>query len=419
MAISLENGETVFVSRIEIPSGPVTATSNWVKQVRWWTREVFAVALWSFLLVKLFVFDIDVFVAQRYAPEIVPLLQSRFFALIGAIAFLWLVLGNDRFRTVVAYVFFYPLVVVGWKIPKWLFKNWAVALTFSPGLIELFRSFKSRFISGSLAVLGALTITVSRNQLLVATAMSVLGLYLIAHYWRRFRIAFRPSTVFADAAGLVRRAWNHALSSVIEKEARAAAVLDPASDAYQQKHRQNLTNIFVWSLLLQFLARKLRDVGASRKLDAYYIVALIYTFCLTAIILAFLNLGLQRIDPNSFLSLQPLGFWRLLAFSVGTLLPANYSGVMPSTSLAVFSAYLGAIAGVSLVVFFVTILFTIVHERSREDIDKVLAELDRSSSGLNHLIEKEYAMSPAQVEVTVLEFNPALAPTVALLRKIE
>ena len=205
------------MSQIEIASGRVAASKGWGTQFRWWTREVFAIALWSFLFVKLFVFDIDVFVARRYAPEIVPFLQFRFFALIAAVAFLWLVLGNDRFRKVVAYVFFYPLVVVGWRIPKWLFTNWAVALTFSPGLIELYKSFKSRFISGTVAVLAALTITLSRSPLIVATAMSALGLYLIAHYWRRVRIAFRPSTVFADTADLVRRAWNHVLGSVIEK----------------------------------------------------------------------------------------------------------------------------------------------------------------------------------------------------------
>ena len=157
----------------------------------------------------------------------------------------------------------------------------------------------------------------------------------------------------------------------------------------------------------------------SRKLDIYYIAALVYTFFLTTLVLTFLNVGLQRIDPSSFVSLQPLGFWRLLAFSIGTLLPANYSGVTPSTSAAMFSAYLGVAAGVTLVVFFVAILLTIVRERSREDIDKVLAELDRCSSGLNRLIEKEYSMSPAQLEVTVLSIEPTLAPSVGLLGKFE
>lgn len=401
---------------IDQSSSQPASTRRSPSRAVWAIREGLAALLWTFLFVKLFAYDIDVFLLERFAPNLRPLLAFKFFAIIASVAFLWLVLGNQRFRSFVAYVLFYPLVILLWKIPKSLFRNWAVTIAFSPALYSLITTFRSRFIIGTFAILSALAITVSQNAALLITAMVVLGIYLCAHYAQRFRIAFQPSNVFTDIAQLVRKLWQHFREIAVEKELRAVAELDPNSDEYKEKHRQNLSNMFIQILMLRFLAGRLREVAASRKMDLYFIVALVYTFLLTAVIFAFQYSALEKVAPGSFQLPGSPSFWTFLAFSFGTLLPSDFSRVFPHSPTAAVMAYLELASGFVMVIIFVSVLFAILRERYREDIDKVIEELNRSADTLDALIHREYRLSLEEAEAALVEANPDLVKTITLFR---
>jgi hypothetical protein len=197
-------------------------------------RQLVAATVWIFAFSKLFVYDFDLALINRYAPPLQRLLPYRFFIIIAFIAFAWLLLGNRKFWLFVAYVLFYPLIIVFWRISKLTVKNWATILVFAPAIESLIKTFKWRFIGGSLTMLSALAIVIVYQRYVLAFAMAVLFLYLIIHYILRFRIAFRSSTFFADIAKPLGSMWEQTLSTFRKKEAEDAAQLGLGSEDFRK-----------------------------------------------------------------------------------------------------------------------------------------------------------------------------------------
>jgi len=146
------------------------------------------------------------------------------------------------------------------------------------------------------------------------------------------------------------------------------------------------------------------------------ITTLVYTFFLTGLVFAFEYWALEKIEPGSFHLPGAATFWPFLAFSLGTLLRSDFSGVVPRASFATILAYLELFAGFVIVIIFVSVLFAILRERYREDIDKVSDELDRSAAALDSMIQQEYSLSLVEAEATLVEGNPGLVKAISLLR---
>ena len=107
------------------------ALKKGLARLSWWARECLAAALWLFIALKVLVYDVDVAIVNALPPQAATLLKYKFLVILGLTAALWLILGNCRFRVTIAYLFFYPLILLLWRIPKLLFKNWVVLLVFS------------------------------------------------------------------------------------------------------------------------------------------------------------------------------------------------------------------------------------------------------------------------------------------------
>lgn len=153
-------------------------------------REIIAVILWTFIVVKVIVFDIDVYVFEKYFPSLRWTLSYRFFALLVLISVVLMGIGKKRFRRFFVYVIGYPLILLFWRIPKLFFRNWALTIAFAPALYDLLRSFRSRFAVITAAALSAICILLSSSFYFLIPSMVFLGVYLIMHLYRSLRKAY-------------------------------------------------------------------------------------------------------------------------------------------------------------------------------------------------------------------------------------
>ncbi len=64
-------------------------------------REFLAILIWGYAIIKLFVFDLDVFLIEKFSPNYIWILQYKFFILIGIAAIVWLVTKNKQIILVV------------------------------------------------------------------------------------------------------------------------------------------------------------------------------------------------------------------------------------------------------------------------------------------------------------------------------
>src|SRR6266545_2816589 len=211
-----------------------------VSRILWWVRECTAFGLWLFILTKVFVYDVDILFVGILPPQANTFLKYKFFVILGVIALLWLTLGNRRFFRTVAYVLYYPIVVLFWKIPKVLSKNWVLLLVFAPAIHSLITNFRMNFILSVGALLSGLVILLSNSPPYLIAAMAFLAFYLCRHCVKKIRMAFQPGSIFANIADIIRQFWVQLQKTTLADQVQVEAKLDPASDAYKHKTLEHL-----------------------------------------------------------------------------------------------------------------------------------------------------------------------------------
>jgi len=392
-------------------AGGATKTLRLPAPLRW-VREVVALFVWGLAFTLLFVFDVARYLATRL-PGLDWALRFRFLVLLGIIAGLWLLLGNRRFMLFVGYVIAYPFVVAFWLLPRVLFRNWAVVVAFSPAVHSILTTFRSSFVLFSAALISSFVICLAPSPSVVITCMVFLGFYLVVHFFRRFRVAFLPSTVFADVSGAIRNTWNRVKDFEMTKRPEG---LDLKSDEYKQKFGQNLLMMYVMTTGLYVLGERLREVINSRKLDLYFLGSLVYTFFLTSLVFALEYLGLERVAPGSFIGVPEPRFFQFLGLSFSTLMTSDISPLKAASGLAQAGAYIELFGSLLIIVLLAFVVLTSIRERYKQDLDGVVNELGAASQSIGGFLEANYDLTIAGAEAWLLAFNPPVTKWFLKLR---
>jgi hypothetical protein len=218
----------------DLPTATVEETKKKEsRKISFYLREFLAAAFWLFLFIKAFVYDLDLVIIRRLSV-LEPLYPYKFFFFLGLLSVAWVVLRTKRFLKTIGYVLVYPLVLLLWRVPKLLFKNWALLVIFAPAIESVLFTLKWRFTFGSLALLAALGIVLMNERGFLVVFMSVLMLYLFVHYVLRIRVAFRPTAVFADVAKVVTSMWRESVKIYKRKDYEAHSGSGPQGVEYER-----------------------------------------------------------------------------------------------------------------------------------------------------------------------------------------
>jgi hypothetical protein len=373
-------------------------------------RELAALLFWGFSFVHLFVADLFTPLVAAL-PEIEPVVRYRFLVLLALLAILWVALRTQRFLSFAGYIIAYPLVLALWTIPRFLLRNWATALVFSPAIYSVLRNLKLYFVLFTLALIGAAVVVLGSQAETIAGAMVLLGAYLAWHFAHRIRTAFSPSTVFADVGRGVRGVWENAKAiSNLDKLQK----LQPGTPEYEQAYVQNILNLYLFSTALAAIARPLKALHATRRLDLYFAASLFYTFTLTLIVFALAYLGLSKVEAGAFSG--PGSFVDFLGYSFGTLTHYQLSPLSPLSGLAQFLSYAEAFSSILIGVLLAFVIFTSARERYRSDIESVVTELSTASESLETLLTVDYELTLRAAEYRLLQVNGYIARYLLRLR---
>lgn len=177
-----------------------------LKRVAFFVREFLAIEVWLSIFIKVFVYDIDLLFVNK-VPWLKRLYPYKFFLLIrirrGCVGYAGHQKGSEDY---------------------WLYSslpNWALLLIFAPAIESVIVTFKRRFILGSFAMLFALALSLTQNRLVVFSCMAFLLVYLLIDYILRLRVAFRPTSVFANIAPTIGDMWRHSIKAFKQNEFQA------------------------------------------------------------------------------------------------------------------------------------------------------------------------------------------------------
>ena len=150
-------------------------------------REVLAILVWGYAITKLFIFDIDNFLLERFMPNYAWLLNYKFFIIIVITSIIWLITKNAQIILWSLFVVFYPVIIFLWRIPALILKkkSWNLAFAFTDAVIYFFKSVKNTFITTSFFLAATVIILQSSNKFLVWCSITILMIILLLVYIQR------------------------------------------------------------------------------------------------------------------------------------------------------------------------------------------------------------------------------------------
>src|SRR5439155_5482163 len=92
-------------------------------RIFWPILDLIAILFWSYAIVKVFVFDVDIYLVSFASPKFLWLLNYKLPILLGVILVAMLVTRSFVLGFAVVYVVLYPFVILFWKFPRFVWKQ--------------------------------------------------------------------------------------------------------------------------------------------------------------------------------------------------------------------------------------------------------------------------------------------------------
>jgi len=369
------------------------------------TREIVAIGFWFYVFVKLFILDIDQLVVNRFAPEYAWILNLKFFILIGIIAAVWLFTKNKHVLVWFLYIVFYPVIVLFWKVPYFIFKqkSWVLAVALLNSVISFFKSLKFNFIAIAFFLISVVVILIfSSPVLLWLSILSILTILLII-YVHQFSLVFRPSSIFQVHlkifSGIRRRGTP---SFALDDEIKNLPV-EKLNEKQLEKWTTNLQLSVLFNRLCLFAAKKLQDYQKSGLNVVSYVVTLLLLLIITITAFGAIFFGLYKIEGVFFnLAAKPT-FFIFLYYSFNNLLFNSISEVVPVMTISRAAAMIEWFFALFLVAILVSLLISVKSQRYSDELSKVIKEIEKEGESMEGFIREEYKLKSIGEAISALE----------------
>ena len=368
-------------------------------------RETLAVLFWAYVLIKLFVFDIDIFLMNRFLPRYVWLLNLKFFILIGGIALIWLVTKNKYILAWSLYVFFYPAIILLWKIPFFIFKqrSWILAFAFINSIISFFKSIKYNFIISAFFLASLAVIFSFSNEKLLWFASAVILGVLLTTYVNRFILVFKPSSIFQVHIKIFSGIRKHGSSYFTLDESIKNLPLEKLDQKQMEKWTTNLQMSVLFNRVCLFAAKKLRDYQNSGINIISYVLTILMLIVLTIFSFATINYALFKIDAGLFSYPVIPSFFTFFYYSFNSLLFNSIQEITPIMPISQIVSMMEFFFALFLVVIFVSLLLSVRNQRHTEELNEVIKGIEGQGKDMEGFIRDEYKINSIDDAIAELE----------------
>lgn len=390
---------------MEVVTQPTEAQPAVRKDMRifWLWMDLVAIMFWSYALVKLFIFDVDVYLISLTNPEFVWLLNYKFPILLGTIVLAMLLTRRSVLGLSAIYIAAYPFIVLFWKIPKfvWNQKSWVFVFAALNAVIGLIRSFRRDFISSTLLLISVVLIFSTGNQYILYGVSLVLFALVMLAYALAFIKAFKPSAVFqtyTKAFPLIKKGDFLKIDASVRN-----LPIDTLTGKQLELRVASLQNVVLYNRVCLFVSKKLRDYQRSGANVASYILSLVFLLLFTVLSFALINYALFTIDGSLYqFTYSKETFFSFIYYSAGSMFYAA-NGLVPVGPLSQAVQLVQFLFALILVGILITVVYSLRNERYSNELSEVIASMRKESTVAETVLASEFNFENVDSAIEALQ----------------
>lgn len=362
--------------------------------------ELIAILTWLYFTIKFLFIDFDVFLIQRYLPEMNWIIKYKFFVFIVIVLILWILLKGEYLLKLIGYILGYPVFLLFWRIPKLLFrtKNWIGIFAALEIIISLFKKIKFNFVVFTCVAISCLLILVTSSPYTLIPSTIFLFGYLIIYFISRFKYAFHPFSTLTVQSDALTKIWINIQDKFRFREVDSNEKKEENTDkkGRDPQWAMNLQFVLIINKICYFLMSKLRNFKRSKIAVLYSILSIVGSVFITIIVFSFINFAIYKLSPSSFSNPNLGRFVYFLYYSFNTIFTNSINDFYPTGDIARLINCIEIFFGFIILVILFFLLTTILKEKHNEQIDGVISAVDSQATMIERFIEDEYKLSPIQ-----------------------
>ncbi len=359
---------------------PPKAERTWLdrakSRVYWTANDVFGAIAWSYIFVKLFVYDIDTSVVHSIAPSYQWILGYKLLLVLGAISIVGIFLWRWWTIATLAYVVLFPAIVLVWKLPRFIAKrrSWLLVMVTLNSIALFARYMRFVIIAAGLGIAAIAIVFITSNGRVAFAAALFFALLLIWSVFRVISDTFTPSWFLQIQKNAIDKIVNSGFTTLlttISEDIRTqgnAVILRPDQLA-------NLTNAIqfraVLSRALHFWAYRLHKYRQSQLALLFNLAAYALLFLQSWLTFSLLNIALLKIDPAQYQFASHPSNIAMLLYGLSTMVLNEGAGVAAHGDGAYLLRLIGGLYGI---LFLATVLINLVFLFRRRAEDEALEE---------------------------------------------
>lgn len=399
------------------PQEPMEKERSTSSKRRLLIAQLIAATAWLYLVVKLFILDLDYILIASLFPEHAWALDLRIIAV--AIIFITIVHFFRRYVWWIIYILAFPAILTLWHIPLKLYRlwSWDVAIALTNVAYSASRSFKASITVRVTEICCIFLVAGFKPAVLMLPLVGTLIGCMLLTYSRMFIRTFSRHSFLKAHAAFARRILQSGL--VMQWASLPPAISRSRAKRLNQKQTeqvaQNLSNALLVIKASDFYAYRL---ARYRKSAAPYILgtlsyALIFIY--TTIILTVVNIAIYKFSPAQFKVEDPFSSLAFMHYSLSSLALNGVDGISPTGNLAialkVFAGYFGPIILATL------LLNGVLSYRKDRDDEATRETIDRIKGDASKIItrvESEYEVTPSEALRRLQELGVASTIGIAI-----
>lgn len=381
--------------------------------------KLFSVLFWSYVIIKIFFFDIDVYLFNKFLPQFSGLLNYKFLFLISIFALTLLMVRRKIVILWTVYVFLFPIILICWKTPYFIFKqkSWVLAIALINSIIAFFISFKHTFIISVVYILCAVLIFKSSSTYYLYGSAIFILITLIITFFNRVIMIFKPSKVNIAYINFLSRPIEHTFVPQFKLDENIKNLpLNELSEKQLEKWTGNLQNIVFYNRIYLFMAKKIKNYQESKLNYAFYAFTTFGLIMLTVISFSLINFALYKINLNSFKVIAEPEFFTFFYYSFNNLLFNAVDEIKPinmyTQAISMIESFLALFMGM----IFVSLMFSAKSARHTRELDLVILKFETQGKGFESFIRSEYKINT--IEEALEELQKVQAVFIKFLYKL-
>ncbi len=277
---------------------PEPTRGDLIVQIAW---HVTAVIAWTYFIVKLFIFDIDIAIVQAIAPKYAWICYYKFIAIACIVSISFVFFDRIKIIGFLLFVAFYPIILFSFLLPRFIFKtrNWMFLVAIINAAVTAFTNFRVKFVLKSIALIAFVVIFVSYDWLPLAIGACVLVMINYIEYFAKIFSTFRPSSVMRVYNKIPDFESDFVKNQALSDQMRSLTIpsMTPGQLA---TYRSSLQMSLIANRFCLFSATVLRDYKRSGFPSLSGAITTLLLFIFTVIMFAAVNMALFKMDIDSF-----------------------------------------------------------------------------------------------------------------------